>query len=479
MGDGVTKTVAVVGGGISGLAAAYRLLTSGHDLKPFVLEASDRLGGVLRTEIDGEWVIEGGPESFLSVKPRGIGLARELGLEDRFQWTRDDTRGSYLLRDGVLHRMPEGLTGLIPTQVAPMAKTKLVTLPGKLRMALDFVIPPKKDDADETLESFVTRRLGRDVYLHLIEPLMAGIYSGSGAELSLAATFPQLRAAEREHGGLVKGVLAQRRAAKARPIGHQSQQGFLSFRTGIHELTDALHASIESRGGVVQLRRNVVDIRRGQDDRFIVNAESEGQVYQHAYDAVVLAAPAHAQANLLRHLDADAADAMSRIPQVSTALILLGYRESATATSPASHGYLVPRAERRKVKAVTWMSSKWAGRAPEGHFLVRGFVGRSGEQDVLERSDDELVEILRDELREISGIEGDPVLRRVFRPTLASPQYTLGHLDRVERIEAAMDRVPGLGIAGNMLRGVGIPDVIAAGETAADRLLAGPLRPGK
>jgi oxygen-dependent protoporphyrinogen oxidase len=237
-----------------------------------------------------------------------------------------------------------------------------------------------------------------------------------------------------------------------------------------------LHAAIESHGGVIQLRRKVVGVRKGFDGRFIVDEESEGQVYHHAYDAVILAAPAHVQALLLRDLDGDAADAMSRIPQVSTALILLGYEESATAKAPGNHGYLVPRAERRKVKALTWMSSKWANRAPAGHFLVRGFVGRSGEQEILEKSDDELVQVLRDELREISGIEGEPVLRRVFRPTLASPQYTLGHLDRVARIEGAMERVPGLGIAGNMLRGVGIPDVIAAGETAADRLLAGPLR---
>jgi oxygen-dependent protoporphyrinogen oxidase len=471
VGERVTRTIAVVGGGISGLAAAYRLVTSGQDVKVFVLEASDRVGGVLRTEIDGEWVIEGGPESFLSMKPRGIGLARELGLEDRFQWTNEATKGSYLLRDGVLHRMPEGLTGLIPTRLGPMAKTKLVSPAGKLRMALDYVIPAKKGDGDETLKSFIGRRLGLDVYEHLIEPLMAGIYSGSGAELSLAATFPQLREAERDHGGLIKGVLAQRKAAKARPIGHQSKQGFLSFKTGIHELTDALRDAIESRGGIIQVRRRVEKVERSADGRFVVTQVSEGQTYPQAFDGVILAAPAHVQAELLRGLDAEGAAAMAAIPQVSSALILLGYKESERAKAPGNHGYLVPRAERRQVKALTWMSSKWANRAPEGHFLVRGFFGRSGEQEILQKSDAELVEVLRDELREISGIEGEPVLSRVFRCTLASPQYTLGHLERVARIEAAIERVPGLAIAGNMLRGVGIPDVIAAGEHAAERIL--------
>lgn len=471
MGAGVTRTVAVVGGGISGLAAAYRLVTSGEDVKVFVLEASGRVGGVLRTELDGEWVIEGGPESFLSAKPRGIGLARELGLEDRFQWTNEATRGSYLLRDGVLHRMPEGLTGLIPTRLGPMAKTKLVSPVGKLRMLLDYVIPAKKGDGDETLKSFIGRRLGLDVYEHLIEPLMAGIYSGSGAELSLAATFPQFRAAEKEHGGLIKGVLAQRQAAKARPIGHQTKQGFLSFKTGIHELTDALHAAIESHGGVVQTRRRVTRVDRIDDGRFVVTQESDSQLFSHVFDSVILAAPAHVQAELLRTLDTDGAAAMADIPMVSTALILLGYRESGSAKAPRNHGYLVPRAERRKVKAMTWMSSKWANRAPDGHFLVRGFVGRSGEQEILRGSDEDLVQAVRDELREISGIVGEPVLSRVFRWQNASPQYTLGHLDRVARIEAAVERISGLAVAGNMLRGVGIPDVIASGEQAADRLL--------
>jgi protoporphyrinogen/coproporphyrinogen III oxidase len=471
VGPGVTTTVAVVGGGISGLAAAWRLVSSGENLKVFVLEASDRVGGVLRTEIDGEWVIEGGPESFLSAKPRGTGLARELGLEDRFQWTNEATKGSYLLRDGVLHRMPEGLTGLIPTQLGPMARTKLVSPAGKLRMLLDYVIPARKGDDDETLRSFIGRRLGLDVYAHLIEPLMAGIYSGSGAELSLAATFPQLRVAEKEHGGLIRGVLAQRKAAKARPIGHQQKQGFLSFRTGIHELTDALRDAIESHGGIIQTRRRVERIDRRDDGRFVVAQEGDGRSFSQVFDKVILAAPAHVQAELLQHVSPDAASAMSQIPVVSTALILLGYRETDTARPPGNHGYLVPRAERRKVKALTWMSSKWDGRAPEGHFLVRGFVGRSGEQEILQCSDDELVDVLREELREISGIEGKPVLARVFRCTNASPQYTLGHLDRVARIEAAVERVPGLAVAGNMLRGVGIPDVIASGEHAADRLL--------
>lgn len=467
MGDHVTRTVAVIGGGISGLAAAFRL-SQQAGVTVEVLDAADRVGGVLHTEkVDG-WVIEHGPESFLSMKPRGIGLARELGLDDRFQWTNPETKGSLLLRDGTLHPMPEGLTGLIPSEFGPMAKTRLVSPLGKLRMGLDFVIPSKKGDEDETLESFVVRRLGRDVYAHLIEPLMAGIYSGSGSELSLAATFPQLRAAEKEHGGLIKGVLAQRKARKARPIGHQSKAGFLSFRAGIQEFVDALVLAIVSNGGSIHTGHAVSSLERVPDGRFFLAIEGVGERH---YDAAILASPADVQARLLEHLDADASDAMSAIPQVSSALVMLGYRETERARPPRNHGYLSPRAEKRPVKAVTWMSQKWTDRAPEGHFLVRGFVGRSGEQTMLGLDDDGLIQLVRDELADISGIEGVPVLSRVIRYKAASPQYTMGHLERVKRIEAGAAQIPGLEIAGNMLRGVGIPDSIAAGESAADRIV--------
>lgn len=464
-------SVAVVGGGISGLAAAHRLVNQKPGVKVFLLEASNHIGGVVRTECVDDFTIDGGPDSFLSKKPRGVGLARELGLEDRFQWTSEENRGSFIYRDGDLHPMPEGLTGLIPTRLKPMVKTGLVSPRGKARMMLDYVLPARKGKDDESLQQFVSRRLGSEVYANLIEPLMAGINSGDGAQLSLAASFPQLRTAEKEHGGLIKGVLAAQKQAKMQAIGHQTKQGFVSFRTGMHELPAALVADIEAKGGIIQRNRRVGRIERLEDGTFSVKQESGGQTYTHAFDGVILAAPVHVQADLLQDLDDDGAKAMAEIPQVSTALILLGYKEGPNATAPANYGYLVPRSQHRQVKAVSWMSSKWEGRAPEGHFLVRGFVGRAGEQEMLQRPDTELVEILRQELREVSGIEGDPVVQRVYRCVQAMPQYTLGHLDRVARIEAAAARIPGLEIAGNMLRGVGIPDCIAAGEAASDRLL--------
>ena len=468
----MTFSVAIVGGGISGLAAAHRVLQKQPGFQVTVYEASSRVGGIIHTDrVDG-FTIEAGPDSFIAAKPRGIGLSRELGLEARFQWPNDENRGSFLLRGGTLHPMPEGLTGLIPTKLGPILRTRLISPWGKLRMALDFVKSPVPGDEDESLEAFITRRLGSEAYRNLVEPLMAGIYSGDGAELSLAATFPQLRTAERLHGGLIKGVLAARREAQMRPIGQQEQRGFVSFQTGLHELPDTLRERITGAGGRVLLQRRVTRIERMGDGTFTLTiAGPDGEERVRA-DAVVIATSAPVAATLLQPVCADAASAMAAIPQVSTALIALAYPIGPGVRPPRSFGYLSPRAEGRPVKAMTWLSSKWEGRAPEGHLLLRAFVGRAGEQEVLERSDDELVQLVRQELREVSDITGEPVLRRVYRWDRSMPQYTLGHLDRVERIETAVARLPGLEVAGNMFRGVGIPDCIGAGESAAGRVLS-------
>ena len=467
----MTITVAVVGGGASGLATAYRLLRERPELRVTVYEASDRTGGIIRTEqVDG-FTIEAGPDSFLSAKPQGVALSTELGLDERFQWPNEENRGSYLLRNGTLHPMPEGLTGLIPTRLGPILRTRLLSPWGKLRMALDFVKPPLPGDADETLQHFIERRLGREAYRNLIEPLMAGIYSGDGAELSLAATFPQLRTAERLHGGLIKGVLAARREAQLRAIGQQVQRGFVTYRSGMHELPDTLRDRIGELGGDIRLGHRVERVARAADGRFVLTVCGPAGTASVEADGVVIAAPARVSAALLADVAPEAGTAMGQIPQVSMALIALGYREGAGAPPPKGFGYLVPRSARRPVKAMTWLSAKWADRAPEGHFLVRAFVGRAGEQELLQQPDEALVRLAREEMRDVVGVSAAPVLARVYRAVDAQPQFTLGHLARVERIEAAVARVPGLAVAGNMFHGVGIPDAIGTAERASGKIL--------
>ncbi|MGC4190022.1 MAG: protoporphyrinogen oxidase [Thermomicrobiales bacterium] len=473
------RSIAVIGGGVSGLAAAWRLVQRDPAARVIVFEASDRLGGKLRSVQADGFLIEAGPDAFLSAKPRGVGLARELGLESQFQSPDPRTRGSFVLRRGRLHPLPEGLTGLIPTRLKPMAQTSLISPLGKARMALDFTIPARQDDADESLHAFLTRRLGTEAFENLIEPLMAGIYAGDAKQLSVEATFPLLRRAEREHGGVIKGVIAARKqadaakAATADPVA-PSLPPFVSFTMGSETLIRMLDTRLREAGADIRLSSPVMAVHPASASdghrqwRVIADGGRDELV-----DGVILASPAWATAPMLAALDAAAATSLGEIPYVSTALIVLGFPLSQLPAPGRlhGHGYVVPRTEGRTIMAMTWLSSKWRGRAPEGMALLRGFAGRAGQEAVFARSDNALIQAMRNEVRDVLGIDADPSLAQVFRHPDAMPQYTLGHRDRVRRVEAGIARLPGIEIAGNALYGVGIPDAILAGEKAADNLL--------
>ncbi|MGB3329300.1 MAG: protoporphyrinogen oxidase, partial [Thermomicrobiales bacterium] len=322
---GSRRTVAVVGGGVSGLAAAWRIVQRDPGARVVVFEASDRLGGKLHTVQDDGFLIEAGPDAFLSAKPRGVGLARELGLQAQFQSPDPATRGSFVLRKGALHPLPEGLTGLIPTRLKPMAQTSLISPLGKVRMALDFALPPRTDDADESLHAFLSRRLGREPFEHLIEPLMAGIYAGDAKQLSAEATFPQLRKAEREHGGVIKGVIAARRQAEnaraAHPDAAPALPPFTSFTTGSETLIRALESRLREAGAAFNLSAPVTAVRSVVSPdgaaRWRVVAGDGAAGTDLLADGVILAAPAWATAPILAPLDADAGAALGAIPHVS------------------------------------------------------------------------------------------------------------------------------------------------------------------
>lgn len=469
----MSTRIVVVGGGISGLAAAQRLRILLPDAAITLCEREPRLGGKIRTERTDGFVIEGGPDSFLAAKPRGIGLSEELGLATRLIGPDTRHRRTFVLREGRLHRLPEGLTGLIPTSLGPMAKTRLISPRGKGRMALDFVLPPRRGDDDESLASFIERRLGSEVYLNLIEPLMAGIYAGDGRALSLRATFPQLRHAEKEHGGLIKGVLAARKAAPP-PVAGQPR-GFLSYPTGLAELVEALAAALTARG---------VDIRAGTA---IGALEPAGDGYRVSLqggepldaEAVIVATEAWAAPDLLAPVDSGIAATLRTVPHVSSAIVVLAFRTAELPGPLDGYGYVVPRNANRPVMATTWLSSKWPGRAPADMTLVRGFVGRAGQEDILDRTDERLTDLLRGELSTVLGITAAPVLSRVVRWDRGMPQYTLGHPDRVAAVEQALARHPRLAIAGNAFQGVGIPDCILSGERAAARIADGLRRQAK
>ncbi len=443
--------VTVVGGGIAGLAAARQLESLVPHAEIVLLEATDRIGGVLRTEhVDG-FLVEGGPDSFLSRKPRGIGLCEELGQGGELIARRPENARSFVRVGRELHPLPEGLTGLIPTNLDALEVSTLLSAEGKRRIAAEADIPPAPPGGDESIASFVSRRLGREAYERLVEPLTTGIYGGDGDQLSLQATFPQLRALELEHGSLLRGLGAEAPAEASPPP-------FLGLRSGMETLVravvdDLLRTSVRREARTVMVRA----VAGG----YAVEVE-DGQSVQ--ADGIVLATPAFVSAKLVSELDPELSRALAEIPYAGSAIVTLGYHRENVAHPLDGYGYVVPRSEGSHVLACTWTSSKWEGRAPEDRVLLRVFVGRFDLE-----SDEVLVSLALEEVGLI-GIDAEPVLTRIHRWPRGMPQYVLGHLERLERIDAAIERHPGLALAGAAYRGVGIPDCIDSGEEAARSL---------
>lgn len=465
------KRVVIVGGGIAGLTAAHRLQTLAHKvalpLNLTLIERASRLGGKIKTERMDGFVIEGGPDTFISYKPWGVALCKELGIAERLHGTNPQRHGSFVMSGGKLHRLPEGLTGMIPTKFGPMAKTSLISLRGKVRMGFDFVLPPRPNDADyqggdESLADFISRRLGREVYSRLVEPLMSGIYAGDGEQLSLAATFPQLRKLELEHGGLVKGLLAARKnGARRQPSRGSKLSVFVTPRTGLTEIVETLRQRLLE---TTLITGNAVETVTPANGGYELVTEGGGDWYA---DAVILATPAFAAAEMISSVDPALAQTLNDIPYVSTATVSVAYPLSNVPHPLDGYGYVIPRAEGRDVLACTWTSSKFPHRAPEGYALLRVFVGRAGQEEALENDDGDLLKIVRAELARTLGITTPPMFHRIFRWPDSMPQYNLGHIKRLERIENRLASHPGLFVAGAAFRGIGIPDCINSGEQAA------------
>ncbi|RIK42978.1 MAG: protoporphyrinogen oxidase, partial [Chloroflexi bacterium] len=415
--------VLVAGGGVAGLAAAWTLHRAGADVE--LVEIAPRLGGKLNTERCGDLLIDTGPDSFLSSKPAAVRLATELGIADQIINTRKDGGGTFILRRGKLQPLPEGITLLVPASFRAIARSPLLSPLGKARMALDYVIPARKGNDDESVGAFVRRRLGREAFERLAEPLLSGIYAGDADALSLACTFPRLREVERTHGGMVRGALAQRRATTGNTPSSSSRTPFVSFAGGMSTLIDALACAIGPQRtrtglGVVALDRSPNGWRATLSDDSCVSA-----------DGVILAVPAFASAELLAPHAPDLSAALREIPWVSTATISLAFPRAALPDGLSGRGFVVPRAERRVLTAVTWTSQKFPGRAPDDIALLRGFVGRAGNEEPAALPEDTLVDLVCTELREILGIRATPTFARVYRWPRALPQYTLGHTERL------------------------------------------------
>jgi len=456
----------IIGGGIAGLSAAYYATKQIPDAQITLIESDSRWGGKISTDRvrfdDGQFIIEGGPDTFLATKPWGVALCKDLGLGDRLHGTNQKQRNTYVLHRDKLEPLPDGLAMMIPTNVQAILKTRLVSWFGKARMGFDFLQPAKAVNGDESLGTFVSRRLGREAYENLIEPLMSGIYAGDGDQLSLASTFPYLRDLELKYGSLARGALKMRAQSNGKAV-QGSRSAFLTPTTGLAEIVEALVESLKSR---VDMRLNARVVGISRPSTFDVRLDTGEHLNA---DTIILATPAYISGQLLASVDPELASTLTSIPYASTATISLAYRQSDLPRLLDGYGYVIPRREGRKALAGTWTSTKFPHRAPDGYALIRVFVGRAG-QDI-PWDENELLELAKEEVKMTSGITAEPIISRVFMWDKAMPQYNLGHSDKLKQIDALLENLPGLALAGNGYRGIGIPDCIHSGETAVNKIL--------
>lgn len=462
--NGAPRAV-VIGGGVAGLAAAHALQqraeAAGAGLHVTVLEREPHWGGKIRTERRDGFVIEGGPDTFVATKPWGVALCRALGLEARLQPSNADRRRVYVLRRGRLLPLPDGLAMMVPARPGPMLRTPLLSPLGKLRLGLDLVLPARRAEGDESLGAFLSRRLGRQAYVRLIEPLMSGIYAGDGDRLSLRATFPHLHEWERRHGSLARAAWVFARGRRVAP-GASPPSIFLTPVGGMGELIEALVERLH--GCDLRPGAEADAIERTPDGYRVVLGSGERLSAQ----AVILAAPAFDAAALLAPHDRALAAELADIEYVSTATVSLAYDLADVPRPLDGHGYVIPRAEGRPALACTWSSTKFPHRAPPGRALLRLFFGRAGQEQALALDDDALLALARRELAETLGVQAAPRLARISRWPRAMPQYNLGHPERLAAIRRALARWPGLALAGAAYAGIGIPDCIHSAQQAAE-----------
>ncbi len=468
----MTKHIIVIGGGISGLAAAHRLTELGRagslDLRVTLLEASYRLGGVIATEHAGDLLIELGPDSYITDKPAALRLCERLGLTNRLIAPQQGALKLYAVHRGKLTPLPEGFLLMAPTRVGSVLRSPVFSWGGKLRMALEPLVRRRVDD-DESLASFVRRRFGREVLERVAQPLIGGIYASDPEALSLAATMPRFLEMERNHGSVIFGTRrAQKRRAQTADETGARWSLFVSIDGGMEVLVRGIEEALGA--GVVRLGETVRALGWNPDThQWRVDTSRSG--FEAA--AVICTLPADAAATAVTTLDPELAAELRAIPFSSTATVNLAYRRSDIAHPLDGYGFVVPHVERRKIMACTFSSIKYAGRAPEEIALLRCFAGGALQADLLDQPDEALEAQVREDLEALLGISNAPTLCRTTRYADSMPQYNVGHLGHVERIETRMQKFPTLALAGKSYRGVGIADCVHGGETAAERVVEG------
>ena len=457
--------VAIIGGGISGLAAAFTLEQHRRaGVAEYTLyESSPRLGGVLRTEQIQGCVVEAGPDSFLTEKPWAFDLCRELGLGDQLIGSNDAERKTYILVRGRLIPIPDGLMFMVPTKVLPTAFSPLFSWTTKLRMARELLHPPRTADGDESVASLVQRHYGAETVDHLADPLLSGIYGGEAANLSVRAVLPRFTEMESTHGSLGRAMLVAQKKMP-RPANKPASPLFTSLKNGMQQLVETLVPKLNPTSLLTNTKVQSVQPEAGGW------AVAAG-VMSDKFDAVILSVPAFAAAQLLSICNPDLSAELSAIGYSSSITVGLGYDREVRHTLPPGFGFLVPRSEGKRLLAATFVHNKFSHRAPEDRALLRCFFAGSNAENVWQLSDDAIIAIVRNELRQILGLRATPLFARVYKWKAAMAQYGVGHLERLARIERFCRQVPGLALAGNGYRGIGIPDCIRSGREAAKQAM--------
>ena len=463
----MTKRIAIIGGGISGLSAAFALeekRRAGAEIEYVLYESAARLGGVMVTDRVEGCLVEAGPDSFITEKPWAADLCRKIGLGDQLIGSNDSERKTYILTNGKLVVMPDGLMFMVPTKILPTVFSPLFSLRTKMRMAAEWFHPPHKASADETVAEMVERHYGPEMVDRLADPLLSGVYGGEASQLSVRAVLPRFAEMEAKHGSLGRAMLAahKKMAGSAR---RPAPPLFTSLKEGMQQMVGALVSQLDANA----LRTSSpVQSVIPQDSGWTVSA---GYQSDH-FDALIIATPAQAASALLQLADETLSGELGEIRYSSSVTVTLGYDETVRRSLPPGFGFLVPRSEGRRMLAATFVHNKFPHRAPENRAIVRCFLGGSRDEEILEHSENQILQIVRSELQQIIGLAADPLFTRLYKWKAAMAQYSVGHLERLQRIEALRQRILGLALAGNGFSGIGVPDCVRSGTEAANTVLA-------
>ena len=462
--------VVIIGGGISGLSSAFYLRREaerkGLAVHVTIVDGADKLGGKINPLKRGGFVIEKGPDSFLARKKPIIDLAAELGLEEELTPTNPNAKKTYIMHRRKLFPMPPGMVLGIPTELGPFMKNGLISWGGKLRAAMDLMLPARPADGDESLGGFLERRVGTEVMRRIAEPLLAGIYAGDLKKLSLQATFPQFAESERKHGSLIRGMLANRKATAAATTAKAKGGTFLTFKGGLGSMVEALDKALEGTERRLGIKVSSIALAESRYEVLLENGE------RLPADRIIVTAPAFAAADMLAPL-VDSSE-LRTIRYVSVANVVLAFDKAKFGLEFDGSGFVVPRSEGLHITACTWTSNKWLHASPGDKVLLRCYVGHSEDQESIKLPDEQLVEAVRKDIRETMGITAEPLFAEITRLNRSMPQYPVGHVDNVKRLrERLAAELPGVWVTGAAFDGVGLPDCIRQGKEAAEFIAGG------